>query len=296
MHHVISKNLQCDFAAMQRCVKSRQSHVAFARGFAAKSNTLIPRYHNILILCIRSMVLFLSRVVLSDSISEIDVLPRMMGESWGWRERERRRRKRERIWDKARTIEWYDGQTKGEKNCHSLKWADTAEKICTQQTVQLNGKPVHIFTTRIITRVCVMKQHTVFKRKHCDEREREREREREGSHKEIARDGCSGWRCSAWPRFLGVLLFRRLILSGGGKNGRCPIVLAQRFHAHIGCEVGRWAHASQCTQAGVWQARVELGRVGAREGQTASSLSRRNGAGRAGGVGSWSLYRHSGLW
>ena len=32
MHHVISKNLQSDFAAMHRCVKLRQSQVAFARG------------------------------------------------------------------------------------------------------------------------------------------------------------------------------------------------------------------------------------------------------------------------
>ena len=37
MHHVISKNLRPDFAAMHRCVKSRQSEVAFARGFAAES-------------------------------------------------------------------------------------------------------------------------------------------------------------------------------------------------------------------------------------------------------------------
>ena len=58
MHHVISKNLQSDFAAMHRCVKSRQLQVAFARGFAAESSTLIPRYHKILILCISSMVLF----------------------------------------------------------------------------------------------------------------------------------------------------------------------------------------------------------------------------------------------
>ena len=55
MHHVISKNLQSDFAALHRCVKSQ---VAFARGSAAESNTLIPRYHKILILCTRSMVLF----------------------------------------------------------------------------------------------------------------------------------------------------------------------------------------------------------------------------------------------
>ena len=58
MHHVISKTLQPDFAAMHRCVKSRQSQVAFARGSAAESSTLIPRYHKILILCISSMVLF----------------------------------------------------------------------------------------------------------------------------------------------------------------------------------------------------------------------------------------------
>ena len=58
MHHAISKNLQSDFAAMHRCVKSRQSQVAFARGFAAVSSALIPRYHKILILCINRMVLF----------------------------------------------------------------------------------------------------------------------------------------------------------------------------------------------------------------------------------------------
>ena len=58
MHHVISKNLQSDFAAMHRCVKSRQSQVAFARGSAAESSALIPRYHKILILCINRMVLF----------------------------------------------------------------------------------------------------------------------------------------------------------------------------------------------------------------------------------------------
>ena len=63
MHHVISKNVQSDFSAMHRCVKSRQSQVAFARGFAAESSTLIPQYHKILILCINRMVLFLSRVV-----------------------------------------------------------------------------------------------------------------------------------------------------------------------------------------------------------------------------------------
>ena len=43
---------------MQRCVKSRQSQVAFARGSAAESSPLIHRYHNILILCISCMVLF----------------------------------------------------------------------------------------------------------------------------------------------------------------------------------------------------------------------------------------------
>ena len=32
--------------------------VAFAHGSAAESSTLIPRYHKILILCIKSMVLF----------------------------------------------------------------------------------------------------------------------------------------------------------------------------------------------------------------------------------------------
>ena len=58
MHYVILKNLQSDFAAMHRCVKSRQSQVAFARGFAAESSSLIPRYHKILILCINRMVLF----------------------------------------------------------------------------------------------------------------------------------------------------------------------------------------------------------------------------------------------
>ena len=58
MHHVISKNLRSDFAAMHRCVKSRQSQVAFARGSAAESSSMIPRYHKILILCINSMVLF----------------------------------------------------------------------------------------------------------------------------------------------------------------------------------------------------------------------------------------------
>ena len=64
MHHVISKNLWSDFAVMHGCVKSRQSQVAFARGSAAESSSMIPRYHKILILCINSMVLFLSRVVL----------------------------------------------------------------------------------------------------------------------------------------------------------------------------------------------------------------------------------------
>ena len=66
MHHVISKNLRSDFAAMHRCVKSRQSQVAFTRGSAAESSSMIPRYHKILILCIKGMVLFfffLSRVV-----------------------------------------------------------------------------------------------------------------------------------------------------------------------------------------------------------------------------------------
>ena len=60
---VMSKNLQSDFTAMHRCVKSWQSQVAFARGSAAESSTLIPRYHEIMILCISSMVLFLTRVV-----------------------------------------------------------------------------------------------------------------------------------------------------------------------------------------------------------------------------------------
>ena len=63
MHHLILKNLQSDFAAMHRCVKSRQTQVTFARGSAAESSTLIPRYHKSLILCISSVVLFLSRVV-----------------------------------------------------------------------------------------------------------------------------------------------------------------------------------------------------------------------------------------
>ena len=69
MNHVISKSLQSDFAVMHRCVKSRQSQVAFARGSAAESSALIPRYHKILILCISSMVLFffLSRVVVHDN-------------------------------------------------------------------------------------------------------------------------------------------------------------------------------------------------------------------------------------
>ena len=58
MHHVISKNLQSDFAAMHRCVKSRQSQVAFARCSAAEWSTLMPQYHKILTLCISSMVLF----------------------------------------------------------------------------------------------------------------------------------------------------------------------------------------------------------------------------------------------
>ena len=58
MNHVISKNLEPDFTAVHRCVKSRKSQVAFARGFAAESSALIPRYHKILILCISSMVLF----------------------------------------------------------------------------------------------------------------------------------------------------------------------------------------------------------------------------------------------
>ena len=66
MHHVISKKLQSDTTAMHRCVKSQQSQVAFARGSAAESSTVGPRYHKILILCISSMVLFFffsSRVV-----------------------------------------------------------------------------------------------------------------------------------------------------------------------------------------------------------------------------------------
>ena len=58
MHHVISKNLRPNFAAMHQCVKSRQPQVAFARGSAAESSSMIPRYHNTLILCIKSMVLF----------------------------------------------------------------------------------------------------------------------------------------------------------------------------------------------------------------------------------------------
>ena len=33
MHHVISKNLRSDFTAMHRCVKSRQSEVAFRSRF-----------------------------------------------------------------------------------------------------------------------------------------------------------------------------------------------------------------------------------------------------------------------
>ena len=63
MHHVISKNLRSNFAAMHRCEKSRQSQVAFARGSTAESSTGISRYHKILILCISSMVLLLSKVV-----------------------------------------------------------------------------------------------------------------------------------------------------------------------------------------------------------------------------------------
>ena len=55
MHHVVSKNLRPDFAAMHRCVKSRQSQVAFASGSAAESSSMIPRYHKILILCINSL-------------------------------------------------------------------------------------------------------------------------------------------------------------------------------------------------------------------------------------------------
>ena len=58
MHHVMSKNLRTGFAAMHRCVKSWQSQVAFARGPAAESSTLIPRYHKILILCICRMGFF----------------------------------------------------------------------------------------------------------------------------------------------------------------------------------------------------------------------------------------------
>ena len=58
MHQVISKILRSDFTAMHQCVTSRQSQVALARGSAAESSTLIPRYHKILILCISSMVLF----------------------------------------------------------------------------------------------------------------------------------------------------------------------------------------------------------------------------------------------
>ena len=54
MHHVISKSLRPDFAAMHRCVKSRQLQAAFARGSAAESSSMIPRYHKILILCINS--------------------------------------------------------------------------------------------------------------------------------------------------------------------------------------------------------------------------------------------------
>ena len=38
MHHVISKNLQSDFVAMHRGMKSRQSQVAFARGSGAESS------------------------------------------------------------------------------------------------------------------------------------------------------------------------------------------------------------------------------------------------------------------
>ena len=77
MDHVISKNLRSDFAAMHRCVKSRQSQVAFACGSATESSTVIPQYHKILILCISSMVFFfffLSRgvVALDTSFSEIN--------------------------------------------------------------------------------------------------------------------------------------------------------------------------------------------------------------------------------
>ena len=53
-----------------RCIDAwRQLQVAIARGSAAESSTLIPRYHKILILCISSMVLFffLSRVLSSCS-------------------------------------------------------------------------------------------------------------------------------------------------------------------------------------------------------------------------------------
>ena len=63
MHHMITKNLQSEFPAMHRCEKSQQSQVPFARGSAAESSTLIPRYHKILILYINSMVLYLPRVV-----------------------------------------------------------------------------------------------------------------------------------------------------------------------------------------------------------------------------------------
>ena len=48
---------------LPRCMKSRQLQVGFAHDSAAESSTLIPQYHQILILCISSMVLFLSRVV-----------------------------------------------------------------------------------------------------------------------------------------------------------------------------------------------------------------------------------------
>ena len=58
MDHVISKNLRPDFAAMQRCVKSPESQVAFARGSAAESSSMILWYHKILIYASTAWFLF----------------------------------------------------------------------------------------------------------------------------------------------------------------------------------------------------------------------------------------------